>query len=513
MAIQQFNDSILILAGKPIDDKFGPYNSIADANLAIPQARRHAGLIFGIYTLPSDIPNSDVEYYCYYGDFTDVEYRKLINITLQEVTDNGNTTTNTIIHADAINNNESATLGQVIQLINNATGGVTGDFVPYTGATKNVILGDFNITTDSVKFDLTPVTTQSKGGLLWNENNGSLNLGLNTNVTNNIGLDDHILVRNQSGTTIPKGRVVSIVGIASQKILIGLSDGIGTFDSNYILGVTSEDILNNTDGYVISRGRLSGINTTGSLYAETWVNGDFLYLNPSVLGGLTKNIPIGPKIKTPIAIVINSDITNGVLELKIKLSSEINDLNNVNIGALSNRHLLVYNTTIGVWENKTIGYVLNGTSSQFVKGNGSLDSTVYQPIITGAATTITNNNLTPDKVLISDGNGKVAVSPITSEELLSLSGVTGNIQDQIDAITSQPSVSNVIINEIFEYLSGNTITLSQTPDSIHLVNVNGQYIPDSYYSISGDTVTFTNITFDLEPEPDQISIHYFKETI
>lgn len=516
MAVQQFNDSLYVNAGKPLDNKFGPYVDINAANAAIPQSQRHIGLIFGIYTNPSDLNNSDVEYYCYIEGLTNTDYRKLIIPTLQQVTTNGNTTTARISHADAISNNESATLGQVITLIENATGGVTGDFIPYSGATKNMILGDFSITADSYRFDLTPVTTQEKGRLLWNESLGSLTLGLNSNVNNTIGLDDLILVRNQTGSTIQKGRVVSIVGSSSvnEKLLIGLSDGTGVFDSNFILGITAENISNNSNGYIINRGRITGINTSGSLYGETWVDGDLLYLNPTILGGLTKNIPIGPKIKTVVAVVVKSDAVNGILEVKINLSPEINDLNNVNIGSLANRQLLVYNSTLGVWDNRTIGYVLNGTSAQFVKGNGSLDSTIYQPIITGGATTITTNNLTPNNVLVSDSSGKVSVSGITTTELISLSGITGNIQQQIDDIANLPLTSEVIFKEGFEYVSGNTITLSQIPDDIHSVNINGQYISDTYYSFSGSTMTFnSNITFELEPEPDQIWIYYFKEMI
>ena len=54
-----------------------------------------------------------------------------------------------------------------------------------------------------------------------------------------------------------------------------------------------------------------------------------------------------------------------------------------------------------------------------------------QPIINGAATTITDNNLTANMALISDSSGKVAVSAVTSTELGYLDGVTSNIQTQL----------------------------------------------------------------------------------
>ena len=54
-----------------------------------------------------------------------------------------------------------------------------------------------------------------------------------------------------------------------------------------------------------------------------------------------------------------------------------------------------------------------------------------QATIKGAATTIADANLTASRALVSDANGKVAVSAVTSTELSYLDGVTSNIQDQL----------------------------------------------------------------------------------
>lgn len=55
-----------------------------------------------------------------------------------------------------------------------------------------------------------------------------------------------------------------------------------------------------------------------------------------------------------------------------------------------------------------------------------------QATITGAATSITSNNLTANKALISDGNGKVAASAVTNTELGYLTGVASSIQTQLN---------------------------------------------------------------------------------
>jgi hypothetical protein len=73
-----------------------------------------------------------------------------------------------------------------------------------------------------------------------------------------------------------------------------------------------------------------------------------------------------------------------------------------------------------------LGY-LSGASSNL---QGQLDT--KQDTITGAATTITSSDLTADRALLSDTNGKVAASSITTTELGYLSGVTSNLQGQLD---------------------------------------------------------------------------------
>ena len=56
-----------------------------------------------------------------------------------------------------------------------------------------------------------------------------------------------------------------------------------------------------------------------------------------------------------------------------------------------------------------------------------------QATITGGATTIVSNNLTASRALVSDANGKVAVSAVTSDELGYIDGVTSNVQTQLNA--------------------------------------------------------------------------------
>lgn len=69
--------------------------------------------------------------------------------------------------------------------------------------------------------------------------------------------------------------------------------------------------------------------------------------------------------------------------------------------------------------------------------------TSKQDKIVGGASTITEDNLTANRVLVSNGSGKVGVSEVTSTELGYLDGVTSNVQTQLDSKLSEAPVQSV----------------------------------------------------------------------
>lgn len=76
-----------------------------------------------------------------------------------------------------------------------------------------------------------------------------------------------------------------------------------------------------------------------------------------------------------------------------------------------------------------------------------------QDTITGAASTITSNDLTTSRAVVADENGKIAVSVTTLDELAFVSGVTSGIQGQIDG--KQDALGYVPVNKAGDSMSGN----------------------------------------------------------
>lgn len=81
-----------------------------------------------------------------------------------------------------------------------------------------------------------------------------------------------------------------------------------------------------------------------------------------------------------------------------------------------------------------------------LKGNVTTLTTALQSKqdkIVGGASTITDDNLVANCVLVSDGNGKVAVSNVTNTELSYLDGVTSNVQTQLNKKLESAPVTSV----------------------------------------------------------------------
>ena len=167
---------------------------------------------------------------------------------------------------------------------------------------------------------------------------------------------------------------------------------------------------------------------------------------PSVLDGVTENV------QTQLNDKVDKVAGKG-LSTNDYTDAEKTKLSGIETGAQKN-------TITGVKGNAETTYRagnVNITATNIGLGNVNNTSDAEKPIstatktaldgkqatITGAATTITDNNLTANRALISNSSGKVEVSAVTSTELSYLDGVTSNIQTQLNNKLSSAPVTSV----------------------------------------------------------------------
>ena len=167
---------------------------------------------------------------------------------------------------------------------------------------------------------------------------------------------------------------------------------------------------------------------------------------PSVLDGVTENVQTQLNDKV-------DKVTGKGLSTNDYTNAEKTKLSGIEAGAQKN-------TITGVKGSAETTYRtgnVNITATNIGLGNVDNTSDANKPIstatktaldgkqakVTGAATTITDSNLTVDRALISNSSGKVAVSSVTSTELGYLDGVTSNIQTQLNNKLSSAPVTSI----------------------------------------------------------------------
>jgi hypothetical protein len=151
---------------------------------------------------------------------------------------------------------------------------------------------------------------RDEGTLCWNSIDKTIDLTQN-NITQQIGQENQVLIRNRTGSTITNGSFVRFSGAEENgvaRLLVAPFLGDGTYPNLFGLGVATEDIEDDFDGFVTVFGKVRGLDTTNTgITSETWQVGDILYASPTIAGKLTRIKPTAPNNVIPVAAVLRVD--------------------------------------------------------------------------------------------------------------------------------------------------------------------------------------------------------------
>ena len=156
------------------------------------------------------------------------------------------------------------------------------------------------------------------------------------------------LVKN--GTTpVTKGTPVYITGASGTNMIIGIASNAGEAMSSKTIGIVEQDLAANEQGYVVTEGLLTNINTQGSSAGDPiWlgVNGEKLY-------GLA-NKPSAPAHLVYLGVVTRSNQNTGEIFVHIQNGFELEELHNVKITSPQDGQVLKYQASTGLWINATL---------------------------------------------------------------------------------------------------------------------------------------------------------------
>jgi hypothetical protein len=324
-----------------------------------------------------------------------------------------------------------------------------------TADTPNYVVlrdGQGATTVAGIVMDTGAAPTSVAGMVQWDANRDTVKIADVAGTSLQVGQEEHVYVRNNSGADIAQGIVVMANGVQQDTICVAPLVADGSVQGIYTLGVTTTAIPKNGYGKVTTFGEIHTLDTS------MWSIGTVLWANPLVAGGLTPTKPTAPALKLPLAFVTRSHPNQGIIFVRTEIGSVLGGTDsNVEFTALNNNDVLTYESASGVWKNKpqsgggvasvsvSSPVTNSGTSTAPVIGLNQSALTIAESQVTGLVTDLASkvSSVTAGDSTITVGG--TASAPTVRVNAIAESQVTNLTSDLASkAPTANPTFSGTV---------------------------------------------------------------------
>lgn len=192
-------------------------------------------------------------------------------------------------------------------------------------------------------------------------------------ITVNVGQEQILRVRNSTGSTITNGSVVYINGATGNRPTVALAKADAEITSASVIGVATQDIANNTDGYITVNGLVHDLDTS------SYTAGDALWLSPTTAGAFTKTKPTAPNHMVALGFVTRVSPSVGTILVVVQNGYELEELHNVSITSVADTQVLKYDSATSLWKNTDLATPTAGVGL-------TLKTTQYLSVVIGGVT-------------------------------------------------------------------------------------------------------------------------------
>jgi hypothetical protein len=307
------------------------------------------------------------------------------------------------------------------------------------------------------------------GELSWNDTEKTLDLATGSDsVTLQLGQEVVLYVRNTTGVTLSDGQVVAISGSQGNKPTVALAQADTVENAGKTIGVVTQTIPDNSDGFVTLIGKVRGL----VLDVGTYTEGDVVYLSSTVAGGITV---VEPDISVEIGHVLATSTggnTAGVLEVQVHNGVAIHELEQV---VVANTAAIALNTA----------KVTNATHTGDVTGDTALTistDAVDIPMLSASGTPDATTFLRGDNTWSVPASGNTAVEyPYTTDFQSGVSqtrDLSGTLTAASGGYNSNANLTSLYIGSKITQIDGDSVFFS-----VNLIDVT---IPNSV-TVIGDS--------------------------
>ena len=402
-----------------------------------------------------------------------------------------------------------------------AKSGANSDITSMSGITGGISL------VDNLDFDTTAVVAGAVGRLVWNDGDGTLDLGLKGgNVTLQIGQEEVQRSFNEDTVAIAEGNVVYVSGAQGNRIAVAIAQANAAATSTGTIGMATEPLAVGAEGFITTQGLVRQLNTILDSEGNALAEGDLLYLSATVLGGYTKIEPAEPNFVVFVGYVVRVHATVGSIFIKPNVYPSIGEINKVSIVSTASGNTLIYDAVAGFYKTGTLtagtnvtisngpGTITINATDQFVGTVTSVSGTGTVNGITLTGTVTSSGSLTLGGTLsgvslttqvsgtLPVGNGGTGATTLTgvvigngASAFTTVTAPTGAIVGTTDTQTlSGKTLNSAILNdgyteEVFAITDGVTVNLDPNNGSIQTWTLGASRTPGQANWAAGQSIT------------------------
>lgn len=160
----------------------------------------------------------------------------------------------------------------------------------------------------------------------------------------------------KAGEVLLKGQAVYVSSADGTNMIVSKASNAAEVTSSKTMGLIAQNLALNGKGFVITEGLLSGLNTSAATVGDpVWLgtNGNLLY-------GIA-NKPVAPAHMVFLGIVTRVQSSNGEIFVKVQNGFELDELHDVLITSKTDKDILSYEASSGLWKNKSFLALFGGT--------------------------------------------------------------------------------------------------------------------------------------------------------
>ena len=309
------------------------------------------------------------------------------------------------------------------------------------GATPPV-LNSNTLDTNYLDFEVDAPHTPKRGRLAWNDEDQTVEIGMEYDVIQQIGQETYARVRNNTGVTIPNGTVVYYTGaVPNSALSVAPYLANGATNSLYVVGIMTHDLPDTGQkGYCTTFGFVRDLDTSG--FAVT----DVLYASPTVTGAFTNIKPTAPDNVVPLGVVTKVGTTDGIIFVRPTIEQqlyygEFSKLDSQSPVAANTAYPLLFTDT-----QIANGVSIGGTTSHIIIAQAGLYNIV-------CSVQITSTNSSQKSIWV----------------WLKLNGTTDFVNSaRVASITLNNGYLVVTLNEVASLLAGDFIEVMYAADSTNV---------------------------------------------